>query len=134
LTSTDPARQARQEDEVQAAHEAYLAKAAAIWVRVMATVAPLKGGLAELEEVDLAEIERFVGHARRQLDQVRRRVILGETIPHEEKVFSLFEPHTEWISKGKAGVTLELGWRVAVLEDQFGFILHPRVMVRETDD
>jgi hypothetical protein len=28
----------------------------------------------------------------------------GEKIPHEEKVFSIFEGHTEWISKGKAGV------------------------------
>jgi len=32
----------------------------------------------------------------------------GETIPHNEKVFSIFEEHTEWISKGKAGVSQEL--------------------------
>jgi hypothetical protein len=37
---------------------------------------------------------------------------IAETIPHEEKVFSLFQPHTEWISKGKAGVPVELGLRV----------------------
>ncbi len=36
-------------------------------------------------------------------DQIRRRVLEGETIPHEEKLFSLFEPHTRWIMKGKAG-------------------------------
>ena len=30
-------------------------------------------------------------------------VLEGETIPHEEKLFSLFEPHTRWIMKGKAG-------------------------------
>ena len=30
------------------------------------------------------------------------RVAWDEKIPHEEKVFSIFEPHTEWISKGKA--------------------------------
>ena len=80
------------------------------------------------------EIETFIKHADRQIDQTRRRVILGETIPHDEKVFSVFETHTEWISKGKAGVPVELGLRVCVLEDQFRFILHHRVMENQTDD
>jgi IS5 family transposase len=61
-------------------------------------------------------------------------VLLGERIPHEEKVFSIFEPHTEWINKGKAGVTVELGLRVAIGEDQYGFILNHRVMHKQTDD
>jgi transposase, IS5 family len=39
-----------------------------------------------------------------QIDQTRRRVLDVEVIPHKEKVFSIFQPHTEWISKGKAGV------------------------------
>ena len=55
-------------------------------------------------------------------------------IPHDEKVFSIFEPHTEWISKGKAGVPVELGLKVCVLEDQYGFILHHQVMQNETDE
>ena len=42
------------------------------------------------------------GDAHRQIDQIHRRVILDETIPHEEKVFSVFEEYTEWVSKGKA--------------------------------
>ena len=49
-------------------------------------------------------------------------------------MFSIFEPHTEWISKGKAGVPVELGVRVCVLEDQYQFILHHQVMWTETDD
>jgi len=129
-TSSDPAKQARQEDVVRAAHEVYLAQAGELLARVMGTAALVR----ELKEYNLDEVEQYVGHARRQLDQVRRRVILGETIPHAEKVFSVFEPHTEWISKGKAGVPVELGLRVCVVEDQFGFILHHRVMRRETDD
>ncbi len=83
---------------------------------------------------ELAELQRFIDHAWRQIKQIRRRVVQGERIAHEEKVFSVFEEHTEWISKGKAGVPVELGLRVCVLEDQFGFILHHRVMERETDD
>jgi hypothetical protein len=61
-------------------------------------------------------------------------VLQGETIAHAEKVFSIFEPHTEWIVKGKAGVPVELGLRVAVVEDQHGFILHHQVMEKTTDD
>ena len=75
-----------------------------------------------------------MAHAERQIDQIRRRVIKGEKIPHEEKVFSVFEEHTEWISKGKAGVPVELGLRVCVLEDTMGFILHHQVMEKQTDD
>jgi len=65
---------------------------------------------------------------------VRRRVLNGEVIPHDEKVFSIFEQHTEWICKGKAGVPQELGLKVCVLEDQYGFLLHHRVMEKQTDE
>jgi len=72
--------------------------------------------------------------AKKLMDQVDRRVILDEVIKHEEKMFSVFEEHTEWISKGKAGVPVELGLRVCIMEDQYQFILHHRVMEKETDD
>jgi transposase, IS5 family len=80
------------------------------------------------------QIERFVRHAHRQIDQIQRRVVKGEKIPHAEKVFSLFEEHTEWVSKGKAGVPAELGLRVNIMEDQHGYILHHQVMEKQTDD
>ena len=82
----------------------------------------------------LADLDVYLGHAERQIDQIRRRVLQGETIPHGEKVFSIFQPHTEWISKGKAGVPVELGLRVAIVEDQHRFILHHQVMEKTTDD
>ena len=87
------------------------------------------GDLALLED-----IHRFATHGNRQIDQIIRRVLKNEIITHDEKVFSLFQPHTEWISKGKAGVPVELGLRVCILEDQHQFILHHRVMEKETDD
>jgi hypothetical protein len=87
-----------------------------------------------LSVIRLSELNAFMQHARRQIDQIDRRVLQDEHIPHDEKVFSLFEPHTEWISKGKAGVPVELGLRVCVMEDQDRFILHHRVMVKSTDD
>lgn len=95
----------------------------------------IRGKSMELKtEVMLQEIEGYIKHARRQMDQIIRRVVGGEKIPHEEKVFSIFEPHTDWICKGKAGVPQELGLRVGIVEDQYQFILHHRVMEKETDD
>ncbi|MFV2058439.1 MAG: ISNCY family transposase [Thiohalomonadales bacterium] len=86
------------------------------------------------DAIAILEIDGYIKHAERQIDQIDRRVLKGEVIPHSEKVFSIFEPHTEWISKGKAGVPVEFGVRVCVLEDQHQFILHHRVMWQETDD
>jgi IS5 family transposase len=43
------------------------------------------------------DIERFVEHGKRQIGQIIRRWFKYETIAHHEKVFSIFEEHTEWI-------------------------------------
>ena len=80
------------------------------------------------QEAEMARLRYFMEHAGRQIDQIRRRVLQGETIPHEEKVFSIFEPHTRWVAKGKAGTPQELGVPVCVIEDQHRFILHHRIM------
>lgn len=79
-------------------------------------------------------IEEFVGHAVRQIDQTYRRALKDEVIPHALKVFSLFKPYTEWIVKGKAGVAVELGLRVCIIEDQYRFIIRHMVMDNKTDD
>ena len=80
-----------------------------------------------------SKLTYYIAHAHVQMGQVRRRVFNNEVIPHAEKVFSVFQPHTEWISKGKAGVPVELGLPVCIVEDQFGFILHHQVMKKTTD-
>ncbi len=117
------------------AHQAYLDVAEHYLNKAQATLAALeKGGGDEFDVLRKLEIEGFMRHAVRQIDQTKRRVILGEAIPHAEKVFSIFEPHTEWISKGKAGVPVELGVKVCILEDQHQFILHHQVMQQKTDD
>lgn len=75
----------------------------------------------------------FEEHLDTHINLVRRRIIYRENILHEEKVFSLFEPYTEWIKKGKAGNKVELGLRIAVATDQDGFILAHRVMQQQQD-
>ena len=79
------------------------------------------------------ELLSFEDHLDTHRNLVRRRIIYGEHIPHQEKIFSLFEPYTEWIKKGKAGNKVELGLRIAVATDQYGFILSHRVMQKEQD-
>lgn len=132
-TSQDDNKREAQRQAVIQAHEVYVQRA-----RELIDKAQMTLGLVALSGpttiAPIAKIEGFITHAVRQIEQVERRVVQGQTIPHEEKVFSLFQPHTEWISKGKAGVPVELGLRVCVLEDQWGFILHHQVMERQTDD
>jgi hypothetical protein len=67
------------------------------------------------------------------LDQIRRRLIDGEKIPHEQKIFSIFEPWVEWISKGKAGKRVEFGRKILIATDEFGLILYHKVITK-TDD
>lgn len=86
------------------------------------------------DEPKLENLRYHIAHSHHQINLIYRRVIEHQQIPHNEKVFSIFEPHTEWISKGKAGTPVELGLRVCVLQDQFGFTLHHQVMQKQTDD
>ena len=131
-TSKDEGKREDKEAEMRDAHRAYLEQAQIYLDRAHDTRRQLKQIV--LIEVCLAELDEFMMHAARQIEQINRRVLQGQSIPHKEKVFSLFQPHTEWISKGKAGVPVELGLRVCVVEDQYRFILNHQVMESTTDD
>ena len=132
-SATTEKKKAEREKLINDAHREYIKMVRSFLARVRETIKTLREkGLVEEEK--LLEIEKYIQHAERQIDQVERRVINGQIIPHNEKVFSIFEEHTEWISKGKAGVPQELGLKVCILEDQHGFILHHHVMQKETDD
>ena len=43
------------------------------------------------------------------IDQARRRVLDGEQVPNGEKIYSIFEPHTDLIKRGKVRTPIELG-------------------------
>lgn len=134
-TSQEDAKKAERERLIVEAHQEYVELSKDFIDKAEITIAEVRGkGFDIKTEAAAQEIEGFIKHARRQMDQITRRVVLGKSIPHDKKVFSLFEPHTEWISKGKAGVPQELGLRVGIVEDQYQFILHHRVMEKETDD
>lgn len=119
--------------QITQAHQVYIDQAQYHVSKIQATLAKLTA-TTSTERLLRIEIEDYLQHAQRQISQIERRVIKEEVIPHDEKVFSIFEPHTEWISKGKAGVPVELGLKVCILEDQHQFILHHHVMTRQTDE
>ena len=118
------------EQKIREAHSEMMRKAGYFIERAKLTMANIKQieNLSSSAVLEMESIQVFIDHALRQIDQIDRRVLQGQAIPHDEKVFSIFQPHTEWISKGKAGKPVELGVRVGVIEDQHGFILHHRVM------
>jgi transposase, IS5 family len=123
----------KKEADLKEFHQAYISMCSALIERSILSLGnvPDTNFMVEMKK---QEIANFMNHARRQVNQIDRRVIQGQVIPHEEKYFSVFETHTEWISKGKAGVPVELGLKVCVVEDQYQFILYHQVMEKKTDE
>ena len=99
-SSKDADKKARREQLIVDAHRQYMELVQACVNRTQETLAILKQmGIGSVAR--MVTIEHYIAHAERQIDQIRRRVIDGETIAHHEKVFSIFEEHTEWPSKSK---------------------------------
>jgi transposase, IS5 family len=120
------------EQKVKAAAEKYLEKAR-LFSRKIKKEIP---GFPVNDEGDLALIivlEHFAALMEKHIDLVERRILKGEQIPHEEKLFSVFETYTEWIKKGKMHPSVELGKKLAITTDQYGLIVDYQVMEGEQD-
>jgi hypothetical protein len=133
-TAKAETRRAQRETRLKAAYNDYLELAATFLNKAETVLNRLEAVTEDRLRQQVATIHGFISDGRRQIDQIQRRIFQGESIPHAEKIFSLFERHTEWISKGKAGVSQELGLRVALIADQYGFILTHQVLKKQTDD
>jgi len=64
----------------------------------------------------------------RVVNQARRRVTDGEQVPAAEKIYSIFEPHTSLIKRGKAGKPIEFGHKVFLAESRLGLITQYEVL------
>lgn len=73
-------------------------------------------------EVTVQAIEHYRPLGLQAVEQARRRVMEGEKVPNEEKLFSLFEPHTELLIRGKASTPVEFGHMISLHQVQGGFI------------
>jgi IS5 family transposase len=76
------------------------------------------------------ELWHYVQLTAKVCGTARRRVLLGEAVPNEEKIFSIFEPHTELIKRGKQPNPIQYGHKVLVIEDAVGFICHSAVVAK----
>lgn len=81
-----------------------------------------------LNEQLASELQYFLGATEYMADLAARRVLEGQTIPHADKVFSIFEPDTELIHRGKTPQPIEFGHRALIVEDRAGFIVQACVM------
>jgi hypothetical protein len=97
--------------------------------QLSATLA-LRIDISTLLDVRLRELQHYVDLTRKVCDTARRRVLLGEAVENEEKIFSIFEPHTELIKRGKQPNPVQFGHNVLVIEDAVGFICHYAVVGR----
>jgi len=74
------------------------------------------------------QIASYCSLADRVIDQTRLRVIEGEVVPAEQKVYSIFEDHTDLIKRGKAQKPVEFGHKVFLAESAQGLITDYRVL------
>lgn len=79
-------------------------------------------------------LQAFIARTERVQQTARRRVLRGENVPNEEKLFSMFEPHTQLYKRGKAGEPIQFGRLVMVYEDGAGFITHHYLLPRDQGD
>jgi hypothetical protein len=135
LQKVKQSQKANNDEKVKAAHIKYISKSENILAKIKATLVEINQLVANnlLLLSTVMEIEKYVKYAEQQINLIERRVLHGERIPHSEKIFSIFEPYTRWIVKGKVGILVELGLPVSIMKDQHGFILDYEVMETSND-
>jgi transposase, IS5 family len=70
----------------------------------------------------LEHFEHFLGLVEQGIAQAARRVLYGEQVPATEKILSLFEEHTQIITRQKMGKPREFGRKVLIDEVDGGII------------
>jgi len=68
------------------------------------------------------QIEQYAELGSQVIDQARRRVVNGEKVPADEKLYSIFEPHTDMIKRGKANKPVEFGHKIFLAESRRGLV------------
>lgn len=89
---------------------------------------------AQVTSENGSEIQVFIERTEQVCETARRRVLKGETVTNSEKLFSMFEAHTQLYKRGKAGEPIQFGRLVMVYEDGAGFITHYHVLPRDSEE
>ena len=80
------------------------------------------------------EIARYCALGERVIDQAGRRVLGGEQVANGEKIYSIFEPHTDLIKRGKVRTPIEFGHKVFLAESARGLITQYEVLSGNPSD
>ena len=108
-----------------AATERALRRAAAVRERIGAgrrAAASVLDGLELQAWAD--ELGHYLPLAEQCVAQARKRVLEEQAVPNAEKIFSIFEEHTELLIRGKAGQQVEFGHMLEVRQIEGGLITH----------
>jgi IS5 family transposase len=88
-----------------------------------------KGLLTDLTVGELRKpIEHYCQLGEPVIAQARRRVLQGEQVPTGEKLYSIFESHTDLIKRGKVKTPIEFGHKVFLAESAQGLITQYEVL------
>jgi transposase, IS5 family len=79
------------------------------------------------------DLKKYNNYAKLFCDQIYRRLLKNKVIAPEEKVFSIFESHSKWITKGKLNKGVELGHLILITTEQNQLIVDYKVMDQERD-
>lgn len=80
------------------------------------------------------ELQAYVPSMQTVVLNARRAQVEGETVPANQRVFSLFEPHTELIKRGRREKPVEFGHKVLLCETAEKFITDYEVYERQPVD
>ena len=83
---------------------------------------------------DAPELAHYLPLVARIINQADRRVLQGQTVPPDEKLYSLFEEHTELIKRGKAAKPVEFGHKVLLAQTGEKFIHHYQALPKRCED
>lgn len=106
--------------------------------RLERIVAPLLQPLAARENLVLralgAELKHYLPLVRTICRTAERATLKGETVPARDRIFSLFEEHTELIQRGKSNKPIEFGHAVWFAQSRGKFITDYEVMEEKIPD
>src|ERR1022692_2534225 len=74
------------------------------------------------------QITAYCDLGEKVINQTRRRVLDGEQVPPDEKVYSIFESHTHLIKRGKQRQPVEFGHKVFLAESSQGLITDYQIL------
>jgi IS5 family transposase len=83
---------------------------------------------------DAELLVHYIPIIERIISQAEQRVFQGVIPAADEKIYSLFEEHTELLKRGKAGKPIEFGHKVLIAQTGEKFIHHYQVFPKRKED